>query len=689
MSLEIQGPQPFFEDVVDHMSAICKAPIAVVVLLNPHRQWVSGVDGEKGGEVDPARTFDARALMGVAKAVVCDPGDSETFAPASLDAQRSGIRSFIAQPMHHDGEVVGHIYLADTRPREWLPSEVAYLERAERLMVSQVEARAIIAERDRRIALEQELAKVGKLHSAIVSSMTEGVAVMDGEGKILASNPAALAMLGLTEAEFHGRTPMHPEWRFLNAEGKALPNEDNVALVALRTRKPQLGVVLAVNRPSGEMRWLQVNSVPLFNAGRDAPYGVVSTFRDITEERARAEELNEALARSEQAVAAKQRFLANMSHEIRTPLNGVVGIAQALRTTALDAEQEDLVATILDSGASMMTLLNDVLDMSKIEAGKFEIVREEHDLTEFVRRLIKLWRPRAEEKGLQLSFVIDAGLPKRLSFDAIRAQQCLNNLLSNAVKFTKAGEISLVVASRPVADDEHLVEARVRDTGIGMDEIALARLFQPFTQADENISRLHGGTGLGLSITRKLAELMGGEAWGSSRLGQGSEFGVSFRGSTRAKGVFGKPSGVENPAEAVADDEPRKLRVLVVDDNAINRQVAVLFLKPLEATTVQATNGEEALAALEAEPFDIVLLDMHMPVLDGPGTIVRIRASERDWSAIPVVAVTADAMSGDRERYLAMGMDGYLPKPLDADDLLSEIERLTGLPMAAELAMTG
>jgi CheY-like chemotaxis protein len=289
---------------------------------------------------------------------------------------------------------------------------------------------------------------------------------------------------------------------------------------------------------------------------------------------------------------------------------------------------------------------------------------------------VKLWRPRAEEKGLDLSLSFDADLPAYLAFDATRVQQCVSNLVSNAIKFTAQGSIDIFASAKPAPGGAHLVEIRVRDTGAGMNEETLSRLFKPFTQADETISRQHGGTGLGLSITRRLAELMGGTASATSEPGRGSTFRVSFVGaparSQPEAGTYARPDA-GNIREALKQSH---LRVLLVDDHPINRQVASLFLRPFNMHIVEAVNGAEALAALEREAFDIVLLDMHMPVMDGPTTIARIRASGQDWADLPVIALTADAMSGDRERYLAMGMNGYLSKPLAERDLLSEIARV-------------
>jgi len=411
---------------------------------------------------------------------------------------------------------------------------------------------------------------------------------------------------------------------------------------------------------------------------------------DITDLRRREKELEKARKAAEAASTSKSAFLANMSHEIRTPLNGIMGMAQVLEGTHLDPQQREFLATILDSGRTLMTLLNDVLDLSKIEAGKFDVSPTDASIHHMLRRQLKLWKPRAEEKGLELSLAFDADLPAYLSFDTVRVQQCIANLVSNAIKFTSEGRVEIFASARALEDGAHLVSIRVKDTGPGMDAETLGRLFQPFAQADETISRVHGGTGLGLSITRRLAELMGGTASATSEPGRGSVFSISFRGaparSQPEAGVGARPARTGDVREQLKQSH---LRVLLVDDHPINRQVAALFLRPYNMRIVEAVNGLEALNALQAEPFDIVLLDMHMPVMDGPTAIQKIRASAEPWASIPVIALTADAMSGDRERYLAMGMTGYLSKPLAERDLLSEIARVSSKREEAPLAKAG
>ena len=421
-------------------------------------------------------------------------------------------------------------------------------------------------------------------------------------------------------------------------------------------------------------RIVQITYCPM-SEGRKVAISV-----DVTELRQREKELKKAQAAAIAASNAKSAFLANMSHEIRTPLNGILGMAQVLEMGNLAPEQREQVQTILDSGRNLMALLNDVLDLSKIEAGKIAIVKADTDLIHTLRRLHRLWKAKAEEQGLEFYLSLDAELPQVLNFDSVRVRQCVSNLISNAIKFTKNGRVEVFVTAKKLADGQNLVKIRVSDTGIGMDQETMDRLFRPFTQADDSTSRKYGGTGLGLSITRSLAELMGGEASVRSEIGRGSEFTFSFLAGEAAPQLR-----VVNEGMSLSEDESRarlrnqNLRLLLVDDHPINRQVASLFLRPFNMRIVEATNGKEALAALGQEQFDMVLLDVHMPVMDGTETIRRIRESDQSWCNIPVVALTADAMSGDRERYLGMGMDGYLSKPIAERDLVTEISRLRSL----------
>ncbi len=428
-------------------------------------------------------------------------------------------------------------------------------------------------------------------------------------------------------------------------------------------------------RPDGKGRWVRL----FMRVHRDAAgerTRVVGLMIDIHEQKKQELALVEAKLQAEAATVAKSNFLAAMSHEIRTPLNGILGMAQVLQGEQLTGAQSERVNVISESGQTLMALLNDVLDISKIEAGKMEIAPVDGELAVTLERMRQLFLAQAQERGLSLRLEIDDSVPAVLRYDPVRVRQCFSNLLSNAIKFTEHGGVSARVRADQHADGQWCVQVSVSDTGIGMDEETRARLFGAFTQADVTISRRFGGTGLGLAITRRLARLMGGDITVDSQPCEGSTFYLTFMAES---GVKLRPAP-DQPAEVAPNDNKLRpvmnARLLLVDDNPVNRQVVRLFMAQLAPEIVEAVNGEEALARLAEQPFDIVLLDVHMPVMDGREAIKRIRTGGQPWKDIPVIALTADAMSGDRERYLDMGMSDYIPKPIDARELTAKYVRL-------------
>jgi CheY-like chemotaxis protein/anti-sigma regulatory factor (Ser/Thr protein kinase) len=368
-----------------------------------------------------------------------------------------------------------------------------------------------------------------------------------------------------------------------------------------------------------------------------------------------------------------------MSHEIRTPLNGVIGMADLLRTTTLSPAQREQVDTIHDSGRILLTLLNDILDLSRIEAGKLELEKRSFDLRHAARSLTDLWSQAAAAKGLKFDCEIADNVPDMVVGDEVRLRQVLGNLLSNAVKFTESGRVGLRISR---ADAIGGIRCEVTDTGPGIEPDAQSRLFEKFSQGDASVTRRHGGTGLGLAISRQLAELMGGNLTMTSRAGSGSQFTATFRLELVTEVPAASVPHVPTPRSSGLD-------ILVAEDNAINRKLIALMLEALGHKCTFAENGEQAVSAAAGGSFDVIFMDVQMPVLDGLGATKQIRALTTPVAKTPIVAVTANAMSGDKEKYMAAGMDNYLSKPLSLQSLMKLLDELKITPKAQGQRATG
>jgi CheY-like chemotaxis protein/nitrogen-specific signal transduction histidine kinase len=396
-------------------------------------------------------------------------------------------------------------------------------------------------------------------------------------------------------------------------------------------------------------------------ANRAAANRMDALTRGLREERERALEANR----------AKSTFVAVTSHELRTPMNGLLGMAYALDRTNLNEAQRRHVRLMIKSGDSLMQVLNDVLDLSKIEAGKVDLDHVATNLHDLVRAAGDAWRDAAAEKGLWLRTEIDPSALVWILADPQRIRQVLMNLISNGLKFTSQGgvTIQLLAPGSSSADGAREIRLRVVDTGVGVDADFHDRIFDSFTQADNAVSRSHGGTGLGLTISRALARQMDGDlVLESGALKDGAAFAFTLRAVPIAA-----PAATADEVEDQDAPDLDSLRILMAEDNAIN-QVVVRTM--LEATGVALTivdDGQAALHALKAETFDAVLMDINMPVMDGITALNAIRAGVAGDPAIPVIALTASAMSGDRERFLAMGFDDHLGKPIRPAELLSSI----------------
>lgn len=555
-------------------------------------------------------------------------GDAKPF-PAVHRLASGGVRDveIYSGPVHHGGKVMLQAVVQDVTGRE--------------------ESR-------------RELRRNQERLEAIVNSANWGIAELDGEGRVLFVNQSMGPLFGLDTGDFLGRPYLdllHPDEHEAAARLSRKMAEASVGRFCIQARHL---------RSDGSEFWANVSVGPLRGASGELT-GAVSVITDVTE-------LLEAKRAAEDASKAKSRFLANVSHEIRSPMNAIMGLTELTLRTPLEPRQRDNLEKALTASRALLKVIESILDYSRLDAARMTLAPLPFSMRDLTERLRERFEPRAVEKGLALRMRDGAGMSCQVFGDALRLEQVLGNLLENALAFTSSGHVELSVeACQPGGADRIAYGFRVTDTGIGMARESLEKLFQPFAQADAELSRAVGGTGLGLSIARRLVEAMGGRLEAESTPGQGS----SFHFTVDLPLADGADQDATCPILESVDELARGLegmRVLVVDDNELGRHTALEMLRQARIDAMGAASGPAALAMLAEESFDVVLLDIQMPGMDGYATFKAIREIP-SCRELPVIALTGHATGEDRLRALEAGMDDHLGKPLGSSSLFAALRQ--------------
>ena len=524
---------------------------------------------------------------------------------------------------------------------------------------------------EERQAIERDLRLSESKLNSIFNSAPEGIVVIDTQGTIIQANVAAATMFGVEHAELLGQNVgvmMAHEHRARHAQDIATFLRTGISHMLNRPR------VVEGCRRDGTRFPLRLS---VTETRVDDELYFTGVMQDFTHIKANEAQLIEARNKAEVANRLKSEFLANMSHEIRTPMNGIVGMTQLVLDSELQPEQREHLTLAKDSANHLLHIINDILDFSKIESGALELEPACISPEQILRHTVNSLLGMATQKGLALRYTCSPAVPEQAMVDPVRLRQILTNLIGNAIKFTHEGEVAVHMDADPATADGCVVlRVQVTDTGIGFDPAKAEALFRPFEQADGTITRSYGGTGLGLAISRSLVTRMGGSISATSTPGQGATFRFSV--------VCHLPQGMEaspTPGAAVESRAPAQgLHILLAEDHPINQKLAGLLLSKMGHRFTLAENGLQALQALEQGSFDLVLMDVMMPEMDGPTAVAELRRREAGTSQhLPVLMVTAHAMTGDRERFMANGADGYVSKPISAHTLQAEMARVMHL----------
>ncbi len=537
--------------------------------------------------------------------------------------------------------------------------------------------------------------------SLVISKTKNAITILEPDGTIIGVNDAFVQMTGYSPAE--AAQQRLSDLLF----GPSTDPSSKLAYHSALEKGDELTQDIMQYRKDGHTFWVESDLIPVRNAESLLTRWIVIQT-DITRRRQTEEALRAAKETAEKNSRLKSEFLANLSHEIRTPMNAIIGMSDLALATDLTADQREYLQTIRSSSEALHDLLNDILDLSKIESGKMELEEVSFSLPGIVQDTIKTLSVNAQRKGLALTADVPDDLPRQLRGDPMKLRQILINLVGNAIKFTEQGAVRVEVESQWRSEEEIGLHFQVHDTGIGIAADKLGEIFEAFRQGDASTTRRFGGSGLGLTISSELVRMMGGQIWVESLEGEGSVFHFTARfqlgyplalpaavpaaSAPTAPTSHCAPTAMMSRADGwKSAPRVRPLRVLVADDHAANRHLVTSVLHSRGHECIEAVDGQETLAALQGSDFDVILMDVQMPIMDGFQATAAIRKQEESSRRhVPIIALTAHAMSGDRERCLSAGMDAYLAKPLRPGKLVELVESVAELkPAASSKTMNG
>ena len=522
--------------------------------------------------------------------------------------------------------------------------------------------------------LDPSQAIPGRVRDAL-DTMADGLLILDRKEQIVLANQAFSEMIDKTPSSLLGFRAGELPW--IDTDGEKIKKSARPWITALNLGKIQKDHVIRLQLSADEYRTFRVNCSPVLGEGNKHA-GVLVSFDDMTELEEKEVELINSKLEAEAANQAKSSFLANMSHEIRTPMTAILGFTDILKRGYVKNEEESLkyLDTIHSSGKNLLELINDILDLSKVESGHIEVEKLQVDPYTIISEVIQMLKVKSDEKGIDLTFKAQGALPEKIEVDPVRLRQIAFNLIGNSIKFTESGSVTVNCRFEEKPDSRLLIE--IVDTGIGLSEDAQKAIFNPFVQADNTVSRRFGGTGLGLTISRKFAQAMGGDILVKSMLDQGSTFTISLPTGDLAGIKYLQPEDIAELQSKIEAAEShswtfKPARVLVVDDGVENRELVRLLLEEVGLTVDEAENGQVGVEKAGSSHYDVILMDVNMPVMDGmtAAGILRKKGFE-----VPIIALTANAMKGYEAECLKAGYSGYLSKPIDIDQFLELMAQL-------------